>query len=210
MLQSETQASYYFSQLSFSDLFAGNTYVWDVLPKIRLLPPKNSSIIDPSASIHPTAIIKNSIILENTFVGEFVTIRDSLISSNCIIGHCSEVARSLIMEKSAITHFCFVGDSVIGNSVLFGGGVRTANRRLDKNAIQIRIQDDCFLTNTNSIGAIIGDGCRLGGGSHTNPGTLIGKQTFVMPGIEVWNFIPSNSYVHVRKSFEITKNRIER
>lgn len=199
---------YYFNDEYFTKVLGGGSAVWNILDNLGDIIAEhkgntNNYYIDPTTNVHDSAIIKNSVLLGNCFVGEFVTIRDSIIGPGCIIGHCSEVARSAIMHNSVVAHFCFVGDSVVGSEVLIAGGVRTANRRLDKQEIKICIDDETIATGKLSLGMIVGDNTQIGGGVHPNPGTLIGQEVLIMPGIEVRGFVPSFSYVKTRQDYEI-------
>ncbi len=74
-----------------------------------------------------------------------------------------------------------MGDSIVGNQVNLGGGVITANVRLDKQPVRISIKNQKIETGLKKLGAIIGDESSIGVNSVLNPGTILGKRNIVYP-----------------------------
>ena len=62
-------------------------------------------------------------------------------------------------------------------------------------------------TNLRKFGAIIGDRSQLGCNSVTNPGTLIGKNCFIGPLVNVSSFIKEGCFVKKRDNLIIEENR---
>jgi NDP-sugar pyrophosphorylase family protein len=154
----------------------------------------DGSWIHPEAFVHRTAIVTDSVICAGARVFEYTTVRGAYVGDGALVGHCSEVARSYIGARTAVTHFCYVGDSVLGNEVLLGGGVRTANRRLDAAEVRVHLPGQSSMpTGLISFGAAIGDRCRLGGGVHLNPGTCVGPDSIIGPGLEIRGFVTAGA-----------------
>ncbi|MBE3560892.1 MAG: hypothetical protein IMW89_16980, partial [Ktedonobacteraceae bacterium] len=104
---------------------------------------------------------------------------DTLAGENCIIGHASETKNAILLPGSSAAHFAYVGDSILGNRVNLGAGVKLANFRLDGGQITVRANNQKYATGLNKLGAILGDDCQLGCNSVCNPGTLLGPRSVV-------------------------------
>ena len=166
------------------------------------------SYISTSATVHPTAIIKNSWIGDNVKVWENVTIRDSVIYDSSTIGHCSEIVRSIVGPECSIPRFNYVGSSFFGAKVRLGGSVTFASRRLDDEDIKLSVGGMPYDTMQKKFGAIVGDQCQIGFSTHVNPGTLIGANCTIMPFIELGGCIAAGSIVSIAQEVHIQrKNR---
>lgn len=142
-----------------------------------------SIFIGKGTRIEPGAYIQGP-----CWIGENCTIRHgAYIRGNCIaeegvvIGHATEVKNAYFFSKAHAAHFAYVGDSILGHAVNLGAGVKLANVRFDKKEIAIRHEGKKYLTGLRKFGAILGDRCQIGCNAVTNPGTLIGPDTFFDP-----------------------------
>lgn len=136
-----------------------------------------------TARIDPTATIKGPAILgKNCLIGPYTFLRGGVyVGENSIIGFCSEVKTSLIFADSAITHLNYVADSIVGRGVNLEAGVvilNYFNERSDKK-IAVRVDGKVLQTDTEKFGALIGDGCMLGGNAALTPGTILEPRTAV-------------------------------
>lgn len=136
-----------------------------------------------TARVDPTATIKGPAILgKNCLVGPYTFLRGGVyVGENAIIGFCSEVKTSLIFADSAITHLNYVADSIVGRGVNLEAGVvllNYFNERPDKE-VAVKIADQIIKTGTEKFGALIGDGCMLGGNAALSPGTVLEPRTIV-------------------------------
>jgi UDP-N-acetylglucosamine diphosphorylase / glucose-1-phosphate thymidylyltransferase / UDP-N-acetylgalactosamine diphosphorylase / glucosamine-1-phosphate N-acetyltransferase / galactosamine-1-phosphate N-acetyltransferase len=207
--------SYFTISDSYAQLFYRTKHVWDALRRLPSFLETNkgkglnseASFIDNSAYVHPTATIKNSYIGAGARIYEGVVIRDSIIGSETVIGHSSEIARSIVLEYVSIPRFDYIGASIIGNSVRFGGMIACASRRFDSQEITIRVRGRSYQTEFKKLGSVIGDNSMLGFGVHCNPGTLIGPDTLIMPHVEVQGFVPANSLVIVHQRQKILRRQ---
>ena len=204
-------------------------YPWHLLPLLQHeLQKIQKPSIHPTAVVHPTAVIDGNVILEEgvrvfahaTIIGPCIIGKRSIVANNalvrgssigpdCVVGYSTEIKAS-VLAAHVWTHMTYIGDSVIGTNVSFGGGSLTGNLRLDEQEISSVVGDEKIPTGLTKFGCIIGNDCRLGIRSTLNPGIKIGKGTFVSSGVLVDRDIPEQSYVSM-KGGEVTirENRTE-
>lgn len=149
------------------------------------------TIIDPGAKIIGPAIIgKNCQIRHGAYIrGEVI------IGDNCIIGNSTEIKNSILLNDVQAAHFNYIGDSILGNKVNLGAGVKLANVRLDKEKISIKAGTKVIKTNFIKFGSVLGDEVSVGCNAVFNPGTIIGKKSLVYPLTLVKGFFPDNSII---------------
>ena len=148
-------------------------------------------IVEPGAYIQGPCIIgERSVIRNGSYIrGNFIA------GKECVIGHDTEIKHSILLDRACAPHFNYVGDSILGNDVNLGAGVKCANFRLDHKPIQIIADGKKGDTGLNKLGAIIGDGAQVGCNCVLNPGTLLGKQSFCFPCLNVYGRIPDHAKV---------------
>lgn len=174
------------SDFDYKELFEVEN-AWEVIPKISDFILKTNGpepvVIGKGTVIEEGALIKGpAIIGRNCFIAHGAYIRDGVIIGNNVrIGHSVEIKNSIILGKSKIAHFNYIGDSVIGNDVNFAGGAITANFRLDAAVIRIKHDGQDLETGLTKLGAIVGDGSKIGVNSVLNPGTILAKNSKVYP-----------------------------
>lgn len=203
------------TKYSHSKVFEGCTYIWEALGhlenflagvkgKIECEIPDGAVIIHPEKVIigkgtivEPGAYIKGPCIIgENCEVRHGAYLRGLVVTGNrCILGNSTEIKGSILLDDVGAAHFNYVGDSILGNKVNLGAGVKLANLRLDNQPICICDNGEKIVTKLKKLGAIIGDGAQLGCNAVANPGTIIGKGVCCYPCIAVGGYIPPLSRV---------------
>lgn len=181
------------TSFSHKELFAGCKYPWEAFDSLEkyfttgkieceipegvtLINPESISIgagtkLEPGAYIvGPCIIGKNCEIRRGAYLRGFVVMGDG-----CVIG--SEIKSSILLDGVHAAHYNYVGDSILGNRVNLGAGVKLANLRLDKKPIAI----EGIPTQRKKLGAIIGDDSQLGCNSVCNPGTVLKKKFLCRP-----------------------------
>lgn len=178
----------------YSGQFNQLKYPWHVLSmtetilNTRLKPNQH-----PSASVHPTAVIDDNVVLSaqvnimahatvkgpsfigsKTIIGNNALIRQSMIGANSVIGYNTEIARSWVGDNCWF-HSNYIGDSILEQDTSFGGGALTANFRLDQQPIKD--------TGRIKLGAMIGQGVRVGVNTSIMPGIKLGHHSVVGPGL---------------------------
>lgn len=139
-------------------------------------------------------VVGPTFIGENSKIADFALVNKSHIGRNCLIGGYSEVTRSYLGDK-VFLHRNYVGDSVIANDVLMGAGGVLANFRFDKQPIRSRISKEKINTCLSKLGAIIGEGSKIGVNATVLPGIKIGKNTFIGPGQIVKEDVGNNKFL---------------
>jgi bifunctional N-acetylglucosamine-1-phosphate-uridyltransferase/glucosamine-1-phosphate-acetyltransferase GlmU-like protein len=137
--------------------------------------------------IEPGALIKSpTIIGDGTEVRHGAYIRGNcLIGRNCVVGHVTEVKHTIFLNGAKAGHFAYLGDSILGNEVNLGAGTKLANLRFIKGDVAVATPESLVKTGLRKLGAILGDHVQTGCNSVTNPGTLLGKKSMVMPNTTV-------------------------
>ena len=86
-----------------------------------------------------------------------------------------------------------------------GAGVILSNVRLDHAEIIVRGPDAATPTGLRKFGAIIGDRAEIGCNSVLSPGSLVGRDTVIYPGVQWKGVLPSNSVAKLRQQIEIVE-----
>jgi UDP-N-acetylglucosamine diphosphorylase / glucose-1-phosphate thymidylyltransferase / UDP-N-acetylgalactosamine diphosphorylase / glucosamine-1-phosphate N-acetyltransferase / galactosamine-1-phosphate N-acetyltransferase len=169
------------------------------LGRIEIDIPKTAYLVNPSqisigkgSVVEPGAYIQGPVILgPGTIVRHGAYIRGYVVTGEgCIIGHATEVKHSIFLDRASAAHFNYVGDSILGNDVNLGAGVKLANFRLDHLPITFMFQGKKVITNLKKMGAVIGDETQIGCNAVTSPGTLIGPRSFCYPCMNIKGVLP--------------------
>ena len=174
-------------------VFDGCTYPWEALLKliqylesqklgkiecpipdgVYLVNPEQISI-GKGTVVEPGALIKGPCLIgRDCEIRHGAYIRGGVLTGDrCVIGHATEVKGSILLDDVHAAHFNYVGDSILGNRVNLGAGVKLANVRLDEREVK---------TGLKKLGAILGDETQIGCNAVTNPGTVMGKGSLGYP-----------------------------
>lgn len=196
-------------------LFEGSAYPWQALSRIKSYLasfqghrlskiPSGTHLIDAETIwvgegtvIEPGAYIKGPCILgRNCTVRHGAYIRGDFIAGDgCVIGHDTEVKNSIFLNGTHAAHFAYVGDSILGNDVNLGAGTICANLKLDHGEVSVKLNGKLIRTGLKKFGAIIGDRSQTGCNTVCNPGTLLGKEVFCYPCMNIGGFVASNNLI---------------
>ncbi|OGN64230.1 MAG: hypothetical protein A3E80_00975 [Chlamydiae bacterium RIFCSPHIGHO2_12_FULL_49_9] len=165
------------------------------LERPELISIGKGTIIEPGVMIQGPCIIgKGCIIRHGAYIRGLVICGD-----HCAIGHSAEIKHSILFDRAHATHFVYVGDSILGNEVNLGAGVKCANLRLDR--AEILVQK--IKTGLKKFGAIVGDRVQIGCNSVLNPGTMVGKGSVFFPLVNLGGIVPPYSQVSMKKELKI-------
>jgi bifunctional UDP-N-acetylglucosamine pyrophosphorylase/glucosamine-1-phosphate N-acetyltransferase len=195
-------------------------YPWHLLPLLELLLAEiKAPSIHKSAKIHPSAIVDGNVVIEEgarilanasivgpchigarTIVGNNALVRASSVGADCVVGYATEVKGSALAGP-VWTHMTYLGDSIVGRNVSFGGGCVSGNLRLDEGEIQSKSpnSEGMLPTGLTKFGLVVGDGCRFGIQVGSNPGVKIGRHSFIAGGVMLNADIPDESFVTPEK-----------
>jgi NDP-sugar pyrophosphorylase family protein len=191
-------------------------YPWHLFDFQEMLFDELESYRSPSATIATTAVIDETngpVFIEdgvtvghaarivgpcylgkNVLVGDFSLIRESSMEADSVAGAYSELVRSIILEDSTY-HSGYIADSIIGKHVRIGGGIMTANKRLDRAEVRTMVKGQMVGMGRNTAGVVIGDGAKLGVRVVTMPGVLIGSEAEIYPSVQVLRNVVANGTV---------------
>jgi len=198
----------------YTGMWQAIKYPWHLLSLLPfLLPSGEKPLIHKTASVHRTAVIEGPVVLSRgvkvlahatimgpCFVGPECVIannalvRGSSVGPECVIGYNTEIVRS-VLAGGVWTHSSYIGDSVIGEDVSFGGGTITGNLRLDEGEVASIVQGKEIPTGLQKFGTIIGNHCRTGIHTCIAPGMKIGGGSFISSSTLVSADIPDDSFV---------------
>jgi NDP-sugar pyrophosphorylase family protein len=216
----ELSSHHYFALEDFahSKLFEGIEFVWEALKrldvylqkpgKIEIEIPSTAYLIYPELiSIGPETVIEPGAYIQGpAIIGPKNTIRHGayirggvVTGEGCVIGHATEVKHSILLNRAHAAHFNYVGDSILGNDVNLGAGVKLANFRLDHRDVNVVFQGKKFTTGLKKLGAVLGDGVQIGCNVVASPGTLIGPQSVCYPCLNVTGIISPKTVYRARQ-----------
>lgn len=204
------------SQFSHQKIFENCDMVWQVLSKIALFlshsklgkikgdVEKGAYLINPETiTIGKGTIVESGAYIQGPcIIGEDCEIRfgayirgNVITGKKCVIGHTTEVKNALFLNDVKASHFAYIGDTVLGNKVNLGAGVKCANLRLDEKNIFVNFEGKKIDTHLRKFGAILGDEAHVGCNSVLNPGTILGKKSSIYPCLSVKGVIEENTVI---------------
>jgi UDP-N-acetylglucosamine diphosphorylase / glucose-1-phosphate thymidylyltransferase / UDP-N-acetylgalactosamine diphosphorylase / glucosamine-1-phosphate N-acetyltransferase / galactosamine-1-phosphate N-acetyltransferase len=201
-----------FAQTDHAAVFEGATYAWDALkrlpdyiesavrPGVGVPPPSPRIFIGPKVQIGEGAVIEDGAFIKgpaiigrrahirhNAYIREFVIVGD-----DCVVGNSTEVKNALLFNGVQVPHFNYVGDSILGHKAHLGAGVILSNVRLDHGNIWIDVDGTPTDTGLRKFGAMVGDGAEIGCNAVINPGSILGRNSMVYPGLCWRGVLPAN------------------
>lgn len=214
-----------FTVVSYDKEFVSLKYPWHVLTmtdyllRHRLVPGRGKNVdIRNNVSFEGAVYLGNNVkifentkivgpvyIGDNTIIGNNNIIRDSMIGSGCVTGFNTDITRSYIGDNCWF-HSNYIGDSVLEGNISMGSGSVLANLRLDEGEINSAIAGERVNTKLTKLGAMIGEGVRIGVNVSVMPGVKIGAQSMIGAGIIVDRDIPESSFCAAKIQYEIKKN----
>ncbi|MCK5232678.1 MAG: hypothetical protein KAR13_20560 [Desulfobulbaceae bacterium] len=181
--------------IEFGDATKGKLKVYD---NGRLL--ENAAVIMAGAVLCGSRIsLGSGVLVESgafikspTIIGDRTEIRQGaylrgycLAGKRCVLGHVTEIKHSILLDDAKAGHFAYLGDSILGNNVNLGAGTKLANLRFIPGNVQIKTEEGMIDTGLRKLGALLGDHVQTGCNSVTNPGTMLGMESMVMPNMTV-------------------------
>ena len=138
-----------------------------------------------------------------TILGDWTEVRQGaylrgncLVGRRCVIGHVTEVKHTIFLDDAKAGHFAYLGDTILGNRVNLGAGTKMANLRFVSGNVSVRTEEGAVDTGLRKLGAVLGDQVQTGCNSVTNPGTLIGRRSFLLPNTTAPSgFHPENTMI---------------
>lgn len=126
-----------------------------------------NAIIGDNVIILANCVIENAVIGENSRIGPFARLRpESVLADNTHIGNFVEIKKSHIGQGSKVNHLSYIGDALVGRLVNIGAGTITCNYD-GVNKSQTIIEDGAFIgSNTQLVAPVtVGENATIGAGS---------------------------------------------
>ena len=206
--------------IEYSGVWIPLKYPWQILDILSYLLSNIEQQISPTANVSEKAIISGPVVIEegarifegavikgpcyigkNAIVGNNSMIRESDLEEGCVTGFNSDITRSYIGANSWF-HTNYIGDSVIEGDFGMGSGAVLANLRLDDHTIRVAEVD----SGRHKLGLIAGKGSRVGVNASTMPGSRIGSNSLVGPGVVLYGDVKENKKVLVKQELEIAEH----
>jgi bifunctional UDP-N-acetylglucosamine pyrophosphorylase/glucosamine-1-phosphate N-acetyltransferase len=164
---------------------------------------KGNIFVGAGSVVEYGTVIKGPVYIgKNCRIGPQAYIRPgTVICDNAEIGR-AEVKGSIIFPGVKAHHVSYIGDSIVGSKTNIAVGTQMLNVRHDSKNVTINFGGQCHQTGLKKFGAVIGDGCKIGGNCVLNPGTLVGQNCWIYPNVLLKGFYPSNRII--KSTFKIT------
>lgn len=134
-------------------------------------------LIETGAMISsPTVIDDRCVVRQGAYVRGYC-----LFGKQCVIGHVTEVKHSIFLNDAKAGHFAYLGDSILGTNANLGAGTKLANLKFTSGNVSIKTPDGMIDSGLRKFGAILGDNVQTGCNTVTNPGTIIGPKSMILP-----------------------------
>jgi NDP-sugar pyrophosphorylase family protein len=210
----------------YNDFWAPIKYPWHVLRVMEYFLDNAKPCIAPSARVSEKATIEGKVVLSenvrvlenavirgpayvgpNSVIGNNALVRDyAHVGANSVIGYSTEVKHSYIGDNCWF-HSNYVGDSIVDDNCSLGAGSVLANFRLDEGNIQMKVGDTLVDTGCDKLGAIIGQGCRIGVNASLMPGVRVGPYSVVGPQVYLRGDLAANKMILLEPRYQVADNK---
>lgn len=147
--------------------------------------------IDPSVKLPPFGSISGP-----AFIGPGCELRPGVFvrgnviaTAGCVLGNSCEFKNCLLMDGVQAPHFNYVGDSILGRKAHLGAGVILSNLRFDQKEVLVKAPGGPYPTGLRKLGGLLGDEAEVGCNSVIQPGTILGRQALVAPGLAYGGYL---------------------
>jgi len=207
-------------------LFENQKYVWDALKQIasylqfRLKPGVLGELlgkpfIGNSVFVGAGTIVEQGAVLKGpAWIGEKCHIRSGcyvrenvIVGNGVVMGNSCEFKNSIIFDEAQVPHFNYVGDSILGYQAHLGAGVILSNVKLDHGEIAVAAAEGNIATGLTKFGAIVGDRTEIGCNAVINPGSVLGRDCLVYPGVNFRGVLPEGSVLKLRQEVQVLERR---
>ena len=207
-------------------LFENQNYVWDALKQIasylqfRLKPGVLGQLVGkPFLSNHVfigrgTIVEQGAVLKGPAWIGENCQIRSGcyvrenvIVGDGVVMGNSCEFKNCILFDEAQVPHFNYVGDSILGYHAHLGAGVILSNVKLDHGEIAVMAPDGNIATGLTKFGAIVGDRTEIGCNAVINPGSVLGRDCMIYPGVNFRGVLPPYSVVKLRQDLSVLDRR---
>lgn len=178
-------------------------YPWDIFKMKDIILPEIGGGVNPGATVEKTAVLRGDgiFIEKGAHIYDFALIEGPcFIGENAVVGSYSQVRGGTVIESDGqVERYCdvkntvigegshvhsgFLGDSIIGANCRIGAGFITANKKLDRSPVEVKVKGEKVDSGLIRLGVFMGDGVKVGIRVSAMPGTIIGKGSSVYPNV---------------------------
>lgn len=164
-------------------------------------------VIEEGAEVKHNSVIEGPVIIKSgAIVGPLAHIRpNTVLMENTVVGNSSEVKGSIIMKNTKIPHLSYVGDSIIGENCNIACNTITANLRFDDKPVKVNIKGE-IIKSVRKLGVIMGDNVKTGVQVSFMPGVKIGSNCWIGANCLIDRDVESNSFV-CKKEEKVIKSK---
>lgn len=147
--------------------------------------------IDPTACIHPDAIVSDcSYVGPNCKVGAYCKVTNgTILTENIRLGFLADVYSSIIMDGSVIAHSSCVSHSIVGPECNLAYGFVTATRHIFDNPIRVFLSESSsYFTESKHHGSVLMHGVRAAVHTSTMPGATVTPESRIYPHMAFHGF----------------------
>jgi NDP-sugar pyrophosphorylase family protein len=135
-------------------------------------------------------------------------VRENVVVGNgAVMGNSCEFKNCILFDDVQVPHFNYVGDSILGHHAHLGAGVILSNVKLDRGEIAVTASNGEIATGLTKFGAIIGDRTEIGCNAVINPGSILGRDCMIYPGVNFRGVLPEGSMVKLRQEIQVLERR---
>ncbi|MCX7894451.1 MAG: hypothetical protein N2447_00635 [Thermoanaerobaculum sp.] len=166
--------------------------------------------IDEDVEIEPGAVLRGPVLLDRgcrVRAGAYLR-GPVLCGEGAVVGAHSELKNAVLLPHAHAPHQNYVGDSILGCRVNLGAGTILSNFKHAGDEVVIKVDGRPLRTGLRKLGAILGDGCKTGCNTVTNPGVLMGPGCLTYPNATLASgYYPPGAIVKVRQTQQLIFNR---
>ncbi|WP_292460859.1 bifunctional sugar-1-phosphate nucleotidylyltransferase/acetyltransferase [Methanothermococcus sp.] len=165
-------------------------------------------IIEEGAEIKHNTVIEGPVIIKSgAVVGPIAYIRpNTVLMEDTGVGNSSEVKGSIIMKNTKVPHLSYVGDSIIGENCNIACNTITANLRFDDKPVKVNIKGK-IVKSVRKLGVIMGDNVKTGVQVSFMPGVKVGSNCWIGANCLIDKDVESNSFVYKKEEKIIIAKR---
>lgn len=214
------------SQTEHAALFAGCTFAWDALKRLRAYLTRHvrpglhnrcegvayigeqvfigeGTVVEDGAMIKGPALIgRHCQIRHNAYIRE-----DVIVGDGCLVGNACELKAAVLFNECQVSHLNYVGDSILGYRAHLGAGAKVSNVKLMAGNVTVEVEGVPYDTGLRKFGALVGDRAEVGCNAVLNPGSILGRGALVYPNVNWRGFLPAHSLAKNRAAQEIVVRR---
>lgn len=158
---------------------------WDKNFSALLDTSSQGAIVSPDASVHPTAILGNDVIIcDGARIGPYCYLKSKvIIGPHAQLGYGVEADRLILMKRSKIGHSACTGRSIIGPDCNLGYSFVNTTRHLKGRPIQVWIAGKkMWESEASHHGAVLGAHVQAAVHAATRPGATVEPGEVLLPG----------------------------